>query len=691
MKIFLFSFLIIIFLKKKINCGSKPCFEYSCDECETEEYGKCIKCRDGFQLVDGTCPCSDSSCALCENGFAGYHLCYLCKKGYFIFSNDCYCSINNCEQCSENGCYKCIIGYFFNETSKECQKENEENKTECYDEYCDSCSSNEKGGCDYCKDGYALKRGECSPLPIPYENNTCPDEYYFSNNKCELKCGGINCTILNINFFTGIYYTCPSNKCLVCVNNELKIFSGCDNSEECSLIPGCLNCITSDECIICNQGYYLLGGVCIKCIEGCAICSNNITCEYCMSGYTIDSDKKCNLTNDFDFNLDIYNNRKNLLIEFYFPEEIPIVTIPIKTESVQLTQELIDTTLVSQAQAQDNMNNLYIECDKNCIKCLQNTGECLECDNLYTLKNNKCILSCSENCLSCSLKNGFEVCNRCKSGYDVKNGKCSRECLDDNCNDCPNDSRICKECKSGTKLFDGICGEESVTCPRIFPNCHYCYKEEKCLECLEGFELDNVTELTCKKKTNYLSTIFTILGIGIIFVGIISFCIYQKRKNDLRDEIRRIRLEQEHNRNNVNVYSNRNALENSGSNRLFFSKEDLADEFEIQKGKMEKGKQMCQYCKKKIARFKCDCGCILCKEHSNLKKIEKKGKNYTVCFSCNKVAKKVTQLKYPCHICFQDKLAVAHFKCGCALEVCKNCYIKCKMSSNKCPGCRAII
>jgi hypothetical protein len=25
------------------------------------------------------------------------------------------------------------------------------------------------------------------------------------------------------------------------------------------------------------------------------------------------------------------------------------------------------------------------------------------------------------------------------------------------------------------------------------------------------------------------------------------------------------------------------------------------------------------------------------------------------------------------------------------LEVCKTCYIKCKMTNNKCPGCRAII
>jgi len=689
MKIFLFSFLFIIFLKKKINCGNKSCFEYSCDECQTEEYGKCRKCRDGFQLIDGTCPCSDSSCALCENGFAGYNLCHLCKKGYYNFGLDCYCLINNCEQCSENGCFKCISGYFFNDTSRKCEEENEEDKFKCYDEHCESCSSDEKGGCEYCIDGYIDKRGECYQLPIPDENNTCPEGYYNSQNICKEICRGINCTILHINIFGEKYYTCPSNKCLVCVNNELRIFSECDNSNECSSIEGCLNCITSDECLICNQGYYLLGGICIKCIEGCSICSNNRTCEYCISGYTIDSEKKCNLTSNFDFNLDIYNIHKNILIKKNFPEEIPIATIPIRSDLVKITEEPIESISETQIKEENNMN-LIIDCDKNCIKCLQNTGECLECDNSYILRDNKCI-HCSENCVSCSFKNGFEVCNMCKSGYDMKYGKCSRECIDDNCKDCPNDLRICKECKLGKKLFDGICGEESVSCPRIFPNCHYCYKEEKCLECLEGFEVDQATGFTCKRKTNYLSIIFTILGIGIIFVGIISFCVYQKRKSDLRNEIRRIRLEQEHNPNNLQIYSNRNALEISGSSRSIFSKEDLADEFEIQKRKMEKGKQMCQFCKKKIAKFKCDYGCILCKEHSNLKKIEKNGKNYKVCFSCNKASKKITLLKYPCHICFQDKLAVAHFKCGCALEVCKNCYIKCKMSNNKCPGCRAII
>ena len=144
--------------------------------------------------------------------------------------------------------------------------------------------------------------------------------------------------------------------------------------------------------------------------------------------------------------------------------------------------------------------------------------------------------------------------------------------------------------------------------------------------------------------------------------------------------------------NSVYIHRNRAQLDASGSShRDTLTKEELADEFEIQKKKSEKGNQTCQFCKKKPGKFKCDCGCVVCKEHSNLKNAEGDGENYKVCYACEKVVKKVNAIKYPCHICFSNKLAVAHFKCGCALEVCKSCYIKCKMGSNKCPGCRAII
>ena len=72
MKIFFNIFLFSLFLKYiYIYCDEAKisCFEYSCEECTSEEYGTCTKCRNNFKLIDGTCPCQDLHCALCETGF----------------------------------------------------------------------------------------------------------------------------------------------------------------------------------------------------------------------------------------------------------------------------------------------------------------------------------------------------------------------------------------------------------------------------------------------------------------------------------------------------------------------------------------------------------------------------------------------------------------------------------------------
>ena len=83
-----------------------------------------------------------------------------------------------------------------------------------------------------------------------------------------------------------------------------------------------------------------------------------------------------------------------------------------------------------------------------------------------------------------------------------------------------------------------------------------------------------------------------------------------------------------------------------------------------------------------------ECGCIVCKNHSNFKKVKKNGEDYHICFNCGKMIKNLSLIKKICNICFEENISICHFKCGCTLEVCENCYIKCKKSSNKCPGCR---
>ena len=614
----LLSFIIILFVLK-INCSHQECFEYSCDECDSPEYGNCSKCRETFRLINGTCPCSNSSCALCSTGLAGLNICHLCKNGYYNYEQNCYCEINNCELCSENGCLICKTGYFYNSTSNACEKQNEEEKINCYDENCDACFSEEKGACDYCKEGYGFKKGECIKLEKPDNNNKCQDGYYLKDNYCEKKCDGVDC---NQSFF--YYKLCPSNKCLVCQNNELQIFSECDNSENCTM-SGCLNCITNDECLICTQGYYYLSGICIKCIDGCSICSDNDTCLYFLSGYELNSEKKCDLVRNFDFNVKKYQKIKNRLIELYYPEEI--ITNEVET---------------------------VIECDSHCSKCYENTGICKQCNTLYNLENNTCIKHCSnENCLDCSLYNGNEKCNVCKEGYIEKGENCIYNCTDENCASCTFENNI-----------------------------------EKCEKCKVNYELDK-SGIKCKAQFNYVSLIFGIIGILMVIISILSFCLYKKNRTESVRRIMNMRMAFENQSNTVNVYGRNQGMDNSG--RIILNKEELGEEFEVQKRKKEKGNQTCQFCKKNPGKFKSDCGCVVCKEHSVLKEIIKKGKKYKVCFACNKKVKKINVIKYDCNICMQKKISVAQFKCKCAFQVCKDCYIKYKMTNDKCPQCRATI
>ena len=61
----------------------------------------------------------------------------------------------------------------------------------------------------------------------------------------------------------------------------------------------------------------------------------------------------------------------------------------------------------------------------------------------------------------------------------------------------------------------------------------------------------------------------------------------------------------------------------------------------------------------------------------------KKGK----CPACHKEFNDYKQIAQQCEICFETTCKIFHFKCGCALSVCKLCFNKI-IVGKKCPGCR---
>jgi hypothetical protein len=197
----------------------------------------------------------------------------------------CICNISNCEQCGENGCLVCKTGYYYNRSTDECEEIKDEDKIGCYDWSCDICVSELNGECIKCKKGFKLQKGYCVKIYHDTIYGFCPYNYFKEGDYCYPNCYELDCPLK----YNDSISFCPSNKCLICNNNRLIILSDCDNLNECSSIDGCLNCISKDECKICNRGYYLLSGLCNKCIEGCSICSNNYSCEYCLSGFELTS------------------------------------------------------------------------------------------------------------------------------------------------------------------------------------------------------------------------------------------------------------------------------------------------------------------------------------------------------------------------------------------------------------------
>ena len=591
MKNWIYLFLLI-FTKILLFIYSKSCFEFSCEDCISEEYGKCTKCKESFILINGTCPCQRSSCALCIDNIN--NTCFLCKNGNYRWAFTCECNIRNCIECVGNKCLKCYNDYYYNETLNKCVfKKKENNNNNCYDKNCEICEDEDSYyRCYECKKGYYLKNGNC------YINET-------------EKCGGIECNI----YKNGQYFC---NDCVYCSKNNLYDENNCENKELCN-IDGCKVCLTEKICFKCSHGYFLQDGQCIQCINGCHTCSKNNECDYCLSGYSLNDEKKCILNDTYlDFNVGLYQNKKQLLIEYFYNIE----------------------------NNNDNYNVLQKLVDINCNLFNDETGHCEKCNFHYTLEDNKCKYVCQDkNCLNCTyISWGNEECTKCKDDYTLFNGECfsnNVSCYEENCELCYDDQKnYCVKCKNGKKPVNGYCTKNNNLdnsyndfnneCKNIIDNCEICLNDIKCSKCKDNYILNDNKEKCKKKKNNtniIVSIIYTLLVLMIIGFVLLIYCLMKKQRI------------LHNNDNNININQN-NIL------RIIYSNSD--------------------------------------RENKKEKELVKEFEKYLF------LGNKYTQ-KDECNICMKKQFPLGHFKCGCAFQICRECYIQCKLRSNLCPGCRKVV
>ena len=286
--------------------------------------------------------------------------------------------------------------------------------------------------------------------------------------------------------------------------------------------------------------------------------------------------------------------------------------------------------------------------------------------------------SCTdENCELCPNNENF--CTSAKDGFYTNNGTVL-ECSD-HCEKC-SDKNNCTKCESDLIIYQGMCVYYGFVCQDNFDHCGSYCTEDKCLECESVYKINKNGK--CVPEPGFLALLICI-AVGVIASSITCavcamYCNKKMQNRDLNQN-----RNNNHNINTVQIIV-RSDVCNSDTNRNL-NETILNGEYEEQKFKKEKKDEVCKFCKLKIARYVCDCGCVVCDEHSKLKEDKENNK---LCLVCGKIVK-IVKPKFYCEVCMQDVISVAHFKCNCAFEVCNKCYVRCKLESNKCPACRKII
>ena len=219
--------------------------------------------------------------------------CIKCENGYFLTIDDTTESgipnlkcqqvnaITNCELYDGSACVKCISGYYL--SSNTCQK----------------CSI---ANCKYCAqvDGNAICI-ECSgTYSISIDEKECVDCTSSANNEKCGRCGvGKYLDTASKSCMANCAMCTESYNCFQCKNKAILTRKAGANEEATSSKPdSCVtiqNCadgyLKEDHCELCNTGYTLKYGDCVKCPSTCATCyftdytkSSPDKCTTCVAG-----------------------------------------------------------------------------------------------------------------------------------------------------------------------------------------------------------------------------------------------------------------------------------------------------------------------------------------------------------------------------------------------------------------------
>lgn len=336
----------------------------------------------------------------------------------------------NCQKCNMAGsrCLICRPGYAFN-AAKQCQR--------CTDRLCSNCGMN-RGACVTCR---SLPKSD-------------PNSFF------------------NAGFPTFI--------------NDQGVCRPCNDQR---YNTGCLSCSTDGkECTKCDDGYYLLNGVCTKCSGGsmCKTCTNQGVCTKCKTSafapaFGLNAAKRCVRCASpqcVDCNADSTKCRK------------------CANGGVGIGERGFGVDAAAGcSQCSDSLCGF---CSTNSAKC----WGCLSDDArlFYPYQNaaGKCTRGTVTGCL---FYNKDGACRECDEGFIKTGVTCDKlpKCKDAKCADCRGNTSRCRTCIRSN--YFSTTQKKCMTCS--VPRCDKCSNggRSSCLVCAKGYGLVHGKCLQCARAT----------------------------------------------------------------------------------------------------------------------------------------------------------------------------------------------
>ena len=290
----------------------------------------------------------------------------------------------------------------------------------------------------------------------------------------------------------------------------------------------------------------------------------------------------------------------------------------------------------------------------------ESEGQCVLCEDHFTLSNNTCLQCDDPNCLHC-FSSKPNTCYSCADSFVLTYKKCGRRCDNiDQCDICSDDLSQCYHCMHGCQVENGVCSCKSRVVVIIV-----CVIISFIVVVVVFICLSNGTAIRKYKIVRLLLNIND-GSTGMIGAG---------QHHELHEE--------EPEERDIEIQEHPNQIDNKGQKIMnnYYIKE--SNEKLTADGS---DKVICDYCLLEVGMIRLNCGCYLCKAHKSM--IEHNEKSS--CPICKKEVKEVSMIK--CEMCMKDtnddtKIKTA--KCGCEVMLCKDCLNKVNEGSNVCPRCHS--